>query len=167
MKKQLRGSLLILALLLVSAPAVQAQQASPVGSWRTIDDETNEPKSIVEIYEGEDDKLYGKVVEILKPSREAERNAQGEIICTACDGERKNQPIEGMVIIESMEKDGDEWEDGTILDPAKGKTYKAKMSLQDANTLDVRGFVGFSFIGRTQTWERVTDAEAAASSSNS
>lgn len=152
-----------LLLLFALAPAAQAQDASPVGTWRTIDDETNEPKSIVEIYEGEDGKLYGRVVEILQAGPEAERNAAGEIICTACDGDKEDQPVVGMVIIEEMEADGDEWEDGTILDPSNGKVYKAKMSLDGADRLDVRGYVGFSFIGRTQTWERVADGGAATS----
>lgn len=157
---------LVTAFLLVGVASAQAQ--SPVGYWRTIDDETGDPRSIVEIYE-QDDELHGKIVKVLKANEEAQRNAEGQIICTTCEGEQKDQPVEGLVIIKGLEKDGDEWDGGTIFNPEDGKTYKSKMSLNDDGTLDVRGYVGFSFIGRTQTWEPAeapADAPADAESSD-
>lgn len=166
MKNVFRSSLVAALLLLGAASSAQAQ--SPVGYWKTIDDDGETAKSIVQIYEQEGE-LYGKVVKILNASEEAERNEEGQIICTACDGDQKNKPVEGLVIIEGLEKDGDEWKGGTIMDPAKGKTYKAKMKLNDDGTLDVRGYVGFSFIGRTQTWqpaEEPSDMQAEAESSD-
>lgn len=146
-----RRALLVLLLVMLVTPA-WAQ--SPLGQWRTIDDETSEPKSIVEVYEQEG-ALYGRVLQIINASAEAQTNDRGEVICSACEGDREGEPIEGMVIMEGLEKDGDEWSGGRILDPAKGKTYKVKLWLEDENTLKVRGFIGFSLIGRTQTWERV------------
>ena len=77
-------------------------------------------------------------------------------VCEKCTGDKKNQPIEGMTILWDMEKDdSNTWEDGVIFDPKKGKEYSCILTLKDNNTLDVRGYVGFSLIGRTQTWYRV------------
>lgn len=121
---------------------------SPVGVWKTIDDETGEAKSHVEIYENSKGRLEGKVIKILTPGRE-------DAVCDQCDGDLKNQPINGMQILRGLEKKGSEWKNGYILDPNNGKEYKAKISLKDANTLDVRGYIGISLIGRTQTWHRV------------
>lgn len=121
---------------------------SPEGNWRTIDDETGEAKSVVNIWI-ENDELKAKIVTLLNPS-------SPNPVCDLCKGERKDQPIEGMTFVWGLETKGDEWKGGTILDPAKGKEYKAKMALsEDGNTLEVRGFVGFALIGRTQVWERV------------
>ncbi|PSQ99842.1 MAG: DUF2147 domain-containing protein [Bacteroidetes bacterium QS_9_68_14] len=151
-----RSGLLIALLLAFGASGTLAQPAaSPVGQWRTIDDESGQARSIVEIYE-KDGALRGKVVEILRASDEAQRNSEGQVICTACEGERKNQPVEGMVILWGLEKDGDEWTGGNIIDPENGNTYSAKMGLDGADRLDVRGYRGVSLFGRTQTWQRVT-----------
>ncbi len=120
-----------------------------LGKWKTIDDVTGEAKSIVEIYE-QDGKVYGKVVKILTPGRE---NA----VCDKCEGENKDKPILGMVILKDLVKDGDEWEDGEILDPNNGKTYSCYITLEEDNKLKVRGYIGFSLIGRTQYWYRVEE----------
>lgn len=120
--------------------------STPVGEWRTIDDETGVTKSIVEIYVAPDGSLEGRVVKVLQSD-------QGpNPICKNCPGERKDQPIEGMVILWGMESQGDHWAGGKILDPKKGKTYKCKLTLAEDGSLEVRGFIGFSLIGRTQTW---------------
>ena len=148
MTKLMNSGLLLAVALLFSATAL-AQ--SPVGEWRTIDDETGEPKSIVEIYE-QDGKLFGKIVQILPEGRST--------ICDDCEGEYAGRELIGAVILRDLERDGDEWDGGKITDPKNGKTYNVKMSLQDANTLDVRGFIKVplmgSALGRTQTWYRVT-----------
>lgn len=120
---------------------------SPVGFWKTIDDETGKEKSIVEIYEVDKGKLEGKVVKILTPGKE-------DATCINCKGDKKDKPITGMIILWDLEGSGDNWKGGKILDPNNGKTYKCKLSLKDENTLDVRGFLGISLLGRTQTWYR-------------
>lgn len=113
------------------------------GKWKTIDDETGKAKSIVEIYKKTDGKYYGKVVQLLmKP----ENNN-----CVKCKDDRKNKPIIGLEIIRGLEKEGDIFDDGTITDPKNGKTYKCSIA-RDGNKLNVRGYIGFSLIGRTQTW---------------
>ena len=135
--------------LFVAPLAASAQQATPVGSWTTIDDDTGKPKSVVEIYRTEDGTLSGRVVEVLQ-------SAQGDDpICRECEGDRKDQPIEGMVIMWGLERDGDTWEGGKILDPSNGKVYSVKLTpVAGGKELEVRGFIGFSLLGRTQTWLR-------------
>lgn len=123
--------------------------ASPVGYWRTIDDKTGEAKAIVSITE-RNGELSGKVVRLL--NREGE---EPNPTCDECPGERKGRPVKGMTILWGLTKEGDEWSDGTILDPSTGDTYDATVEVtEEGRELDVRGYIGFSFIGRTQTWER-------------
>ncbi|WP_312075567.1 DUF2147 domain-containing protein [Chryseobacterium sp.] len=116
------------------------------GKWKTIDDETKQPKSIVEIYKKSDGKYYGKIVQLLaKPA-----NAN----CVACKDDRKNKPLVGLEIIRGLEKDDEEFTDGTITDPKSGKTYKCTIT-KSGDKLNVRGYVGVSLLGRTQTWHKV------------
>ncbi len=124
---------------------VQAQ--SVTGLWKTIDDDTGAEKSIVEIYK-QDGRIYGKVKEILNKDR-------ADVVCDRCEGERRGQPVQGMVIIEDMEKDGDKYSGGTILDPENGKQYKCKLWVDEdnPNILNVRGYIAFLY--RTQYWKRV------------
>ena len=120
-------------------------QTSPIGQWKTIDDETGEEKSIVEIYEREG-KLYGKVIKLFRKPP-----AEQDPICEDCetDDPRYNKKIIGMEIITDMEKDGDEYENGEILDPNNGKIYSCKF-WREGNTLYLRGYWGFLY--RTQEW---------------
>lgn len=136
-----------LTILFVAVAGIFSTSAQVTGKWKTIDDETGEPKSIVEIYE-QNGKIYGKVVEILNP---AKKNAK----CTKCKGADKDKPIVGLVIIKGLVKDGDEWTDGDILDPNKGKLYSCTIELDGKDKLEVRGYMGISLLGRTQTWHRV------------
>ncbi len=117
------------------------------GKWKTIDDETQKAKSIVEIYE-KDGKVYAKILTLLDESKKGS-------LCTECSGKNKNQSIEGLVIINGLKKDGDEWNGGKILDPKTGKKYKCYISLENENKLKVRGYIGFALLGRTQYWQRV------------
>ncbi|MCR5862183.1 DUF2147 domain-containing protein [Flavobacterium sp. J372] len=136
-----------LTILFVAVAGVFSAQAQVTGKWKTIDDETGKAKSIVEIYES-NGKLYGKVVEILNP---AKKNAK----CDKCEGADKGKPVEGLVIIKGLTKDGNEWTDGDILDPTKGKLYSCTLKLDGKDKLKVRGYLGVSLLGRTQTWTRV------------
>lgn len=150
----------MLALLLLALPLAAFAQndatgtaaptnETPVGSWTTVDDDTGNPKSVVEIYKTRDGKLAGRVVEVLQ-------SEQGENpVCKECEGDRAGKPIEGMVIMWGLERDGETWENGKILDPANGKVYSVKVTpIDDGQKLEVRGFIGFSLLGRTQTWIR-------------
>jgi uncharacterized protein (DUF2147 family) len=116
------------------------------GKWKTIDDETKQAKSIVEIYKKSDGKYYGKVSQLLiKPANPN---------CTGCKDDRKGKPILGMEIIRGLKKDGDEFTGGTITDPKTGKTYKCTIT-KSGDKLNVRGYMGVSILGRTQIWDKV------------
>lgn len=118
-----------------------------IGKWKTIDDKTGKPRSVVEIYEASG-KIYGKIVDIIDPGK---RNAK----CEKCTGSDYNKPVLGLVIIKGLIKDEDEFNDGKIIDPESGKAYKCYIKLASKDKLEVRGYIGFSLIGRSQTWIRV------------
>lgn len=122
-------------------------QASPVGRWKTIDDETGRPKSIIVIWEA-GGMLYGRIEQLLntEPGKE-------DPLCDKCEGALYNKKVIGMTIMNNLRRDGNEWSGGTILDPKKGKLYNCKIWLESANVLKVRGYVAFFY--RTQTWYRV------------
>jgi uncharacterized protein (DUF2147 family) len=120
---------------------------SPIGTWKTTDDQTGKDKSYIEIYE-KDGALYGKVVKILTKGKEDAK-------CDDCKGDKKNKPILGMTVLYNLKKSGKEWTGGKIFDPNSGKEYKATVKLDGNDKLDVRGYVGISLVGRTQTWTRV------------
>lgn len=141
----MKNWMLAVGLCFITFTTMQAQ--SVIGKWKTIDDKTGVEKSVVEIYE-KSGKIYGKVVEIYDPARQKD-------VCKECSGVNKNKPILGMVIINNLKKDGDEYSSGTILDPTSGKEYKCYITLESADKLKVRGYVGFSLMGRTQYWVRV------------
>ncbi len=135
---------LILFVLLIFGQQVFAGD-SPVGQWKTIDDESKQAKSIVEIYQKSDGTIAGKVIRLLK---------KPSAVCKKCDGTKKNQPIEGMDILWGLKQKGDKWTDGTILDPAKGKTYRAEIKVIDGGkTLKVTGKV--LMFGRSQLWHKM------------
>ena len=135
-----------IALLLSALPMAAFAQSSPEGRWKTIDDETGKVKSIVEITRSSNGTLSGKVVEILHSDRGPNPT------CDKCDGDNKDKPVKGMVILWDLKPKGDGWAGGTILDPAKGKDYKAKAKMIDDNKLGVSGCI--AFICREQEWIR-------------
>jgi len=142
MKKSTLFSLIVFFVLIINA-----QSQTVLGKWKSIDDETGQAKSIVEIYE-KSGKVYGKIIDIVNP-------AKRKNLCIKCSGENKNAPILGMIIIKDLVKDGDEYNSGKILDPSKGEEYKCLIALDGKDKLKVRGFIGFSLLGRTQYWFRV------------
>ena len=135
-------------------PAAYAQttaESSPVGVWQTIDDHTGQPKALVQISQLPDGTLSGKVLTGLGAEHDPLRR------CTACTDARKDQLVQGMVILSGLKRDGDNWDGGEILDPESGKLYKCKLHLENQGlSLVVRGYIGFSLIGRSQTWRRDT-----------
>lgn len=115
------------------------------GKWKTIDRQTGEEKSIVEIYE-DGDKVFGKIVEILNPNQ---KNAR----CAKCEGIEKNKPVMGLVLIKNMKKEDDYYNDGTIFHPEYGKTFRCRLKLtENPDILQVRGYVAFLY--STQYWIR-------------
>jgi uncharacterized protein (DUF2147 family) len=155
--KRVCAAAVLAGVLLTTAATAFADAAdTPVGVWRTIDDHTHQPKALVEITQHDDGTLSGKVIKGLNPNDSPDRR------CTECTDERKDQKILGMTIIKDMKKDGDSWDGGRILDPENGKVYRCKMHLEDGGQkLVVRGYIGISLLGRSQTWIRQSDAAAA------
>jgi len=144
--KTIKNSILLL-FFLFGITSIYSQ--SVIGKWTTIDDNTGKEKSVVEIYM-DNGKIFGKVVQILDKTKENK-------LCDKCKGSNKNKPVKGMIIIQDLEKNSDNWEDGTILDPETGKVYKCYITLNGENKLKVRGYIGFALLGRTQYWNRVTN----------
>lgn len=136
----------MLAGLLAQTPLALAQATSPVGLWKSIDDETKQPKALIRIAE-QGGVLVGKIEKILTDKADA--------VCDLCPDDRKGKPVQGMTILTGLKKDGEEWTGGEVLDPNNGKIYKARAKVVDGGRkLDVRGFVGVALLGRTQTWLR-------------
>ena len=138
-------SLAVLLVLALVPTFAAAAPTTPVGRWKTIDDSSKEAKAIVEIWEHKG-KLYGKIIKLFRKAGE-----DPDPKCDKCKGDKKDKRVIGMVIVEGLARDGDEWKGGSILDPDNGKTYKCKMSLEKGK-LKVRGFIGVSVLGRTQYW---------------
>ena len=155
-KQARRYAWMLAGLALVGAaamlPRIALAQATPVGLWKTIDDETGKEKSLVRVVQA-DGVISGTVEKALNPDPAASRT------CNLCTDDRKDQVIVGMEIIRGVTKsvatDGI-WDGGEILDPQKGKTYRVRLSPIDGGAkLEVRGYVGMPLLGRTQTWLRV------------
>jgi uncharacterized protein (DUF2147 family) len=126
-----------------------AADLSPVGLWKTIDDQTGKPRGLVRVTQvGEE---YQARVEKIFPKPGEDPNPR----CEKCVGTSHDQPVLGMTVLWGLKRMGDEYQGGEILDPENGKIYRVKMNLQDGGrTLHVRGFIGFSLFGRTQIWIR-------------
>jgi uncharacterized protein (DUF2147 family) len=131
---------------LCAALAFAQGASSPIGLWKSVDDETGKAKSLIRIVE-KDGVVVGRVEKILTDKTDAK--------CDKCSDDRKDKPVQGMTIITGMKKDGDGWGGGEILDPNNGKVYRSQMKLvDDGRKLEVRGYIGVPMLGRTQTWIR-------------
>ena len=117
------------------------------GKWIQSNDE-DIAKSILNLYI-DNNKLYAQVYEIIDIDNK-------KAVCEECTRKNKDKPIEGMVIVEGLTFEDDNWQDGKILDPNNGKYYKCYIEIIDKNTINVRGYIGISFFGRSQIWKRVT-----------
>ena len=135
-------------LILVFLVSFSGQAQDIFGQWKTIDDQTGEAKSIVEIYK-RDGKVFGKIVSILNPEVK-------DALCLKCEGEDKNKPILGFELIKNMTKEGRYYKNGTIFDPEHGKKYKCRLMLtEDPDILQVRGYIAFLYA--SQYWQRVKE----------
>jgi uncharacterized protein (DUF2147 family) len=133
------------AALLLGGPA--AAQTSPEGLWKTFDDHTGEARALVRVYR-QGDAFFGRVEATLVPGEEGQH-------CTACTDERKDQPVVGMVVMRGLKPDEDGFAGGDILDPESGSVYRCLLRLEeDGKQLIVRGYLGLSLFGRSQTWRR-------------
>ncbi len=125
-------------------------QATPVGLWKTIDDDTKKEKSLVRIADS-GGVLSGKIEKLLDPK------AKPDEVCDKCSDDRKDKPMLGLTIIRNTKQSADDpglWTGGDITDPNNGKVYKLRLKPVDGGkTLEVRGYIGPFY--RNQTWLRV------------
>ena len=146
---RLAATAALFALATLAVPFAQASDASPVGLWKAIDDNSGKPTALIRITE-ERGELRGKIEQLFRAPGE-DPNPK----CTLCSDARKDQPIIGMTIVSGLKKDGDEYKNGEILDPNNGKIYKSKLSIHDGGKkVEVRGYVGVPMFGRSQVWLR-------------
>ena len=119
---------------------------SPVGIWKTVDDNNGDIRYEMELYLTEEGKLEGRVHKLMRED--------APITCDRCPGEKKDAPLIGMVIVWDLKQDGSKWEGGRIMDPENGKTYNCYIKLESEEKLKIRGYIGLAALGRTQYWYR-------------
>jgi uncharacterized protein (DUF2147 family) len=142
------SSAALFAVLLATVPA-WASGPSPAGNWRTFDDKTGRERGLVHIDEA-NGVVTGRVVSTVDPAEAAH-------VCDKCDDDRRGKPLIGLEIIRGMQPDGEGWSGGRVLDPETGGIYRGKMHLEDGGSrLVLRGYLGISLFGRSQTWIRAS-----------
>lgn len=143
------GVLAITLAATLMSSAARADNASPVGVWKNIDDVSGKSRALIRITEA-NGTLRGTVVKVF-PGPDEDQNPK----CGKCEGALKDAPIVGLRILSGLKKDGDEYTGGEILDPENGEVYSSSMQLIDGGRkLSVRGYIGISLLGRSQTWIR-------------
>jgi uncharacterized protein (DUF2147 family) len=143
-----RLGILALAWLCAMSAASAADLSSPSGWWQPIDAKTGKPLGLIRIYQER-----GLFFARIEPSSPSDDGSQR---CSRCTDERRNQPIIGLLLIRNMRLQGDEYVGGDILDPDTGSIYGCKFRLTDGGRkLIMRGYLGISLIGQSQTWQRV------------
>ena len=133
-----------------SALAAPASEPSAVGLWEQVDEKTGKAESWFRITE-KNGVYVGAIVKIFyKPGEDT------NWVCDKCEGAERNAPVLGLMLIKGMRRNGLAYEGGTIMDPRDGKVYRALMQLSpDSRNLEVRGYLGISLFGRSQTWNRL------------
>ena len=125
-------------------------QMSPVGLWKTIDDDSRKEKSLVRITEA--DGVYsGRIEKLLDPATDP------KVVCEKCTDERKGQPLVGLTILRHLRQSSSDaavYEGGDIVDPNNGKVYRTRLkSVNGGQQLEMRGYIGPFY--RTQVWKRI------------
>jgi uncharacterized protein (DUF2147 family) len=134
-------------LFLGSLPAPGAE-TSPAGLWKTFDDRTHKARGTIRVYE-KNGAFFGRIESSFNPEELTER-------CDKCSGDRRDAPVIGLVVMRGMTLRGSDYDGGDILDPETGSVYRCRFTLSgDGDKLFVRGYLGLSIFGRTQTWIRM------------
>ncbi|MCW2261724.1 MULTISPECIES: DUF2147 domain-containing protein [Sphingobacterium] len=138
---------MIMTLMLVFTSVLIFAQSDPIiGKWQNPSGEGR-----IEIYK-KGEKYFGKLYWLKEPN-----DAQGNIKKDVKNPDKslQSRQVQGLEILTNFSKDGNVYQDGKIYDPKTGKTYSCKMTLQGTDKLDIRGYVGVSLFGRTESWKRV------------
>ena len=139
---------LLIVCFLTAFSSLAYADSSPVGLWKTIDDATGKPRSLIRISD-----KNGELIATIEKGLLLGDSPND--VCEECTGERKGKPLIGMIIMDGMKAKGDTFEGGHILDPDNGEIYNCKIKLDSTGKqLEVRGFIGISLLGRSQTWLR-------------
>jgi uncharacterized protein (DUF2147 family) len=126
----------------------QNRSSDIVGTWLT----SGKNPGKIQIYQA-GDKYFGKITWLQVPHDPA---GKPKVDTKNPDEKNRTQPLLNLVILKDFTFNGkDEWSNGHIYDPSGGKTYNCYIKLKDWNTMKVRGFIGVSLLGRTETWTRV------------
>ena len=129
--------------------AFSQTNADIVGEWYNA-----EKDAVITLFE-ENETVSGKITWMKFPNDD---NGNPKTDPLNPDEKLKSRARMGMVMMSGFAYDEDSiWDEGELYDPKKGKAYSGMMTLKDANTLDLRGYIGFSFIGRSSTWTRKLD----------
>ena len=130
----------------LTAQTLTTQQQLAIGHWQII--KNNRATGAEVITSLENGKLVGKIIK-----GDSDKDPNG--LCTKCSGDLKNQKIVGMVFLRGFAPDGEGWSGGTVVDPDNGKEYQGKIKAIGKDQLYLRGYVGISLFGRTETWKRI------------
>ena len=140
--------LMLVAIVLGVARIASAQTVSPIGVWTN-----SEKKATFEIYKCGDN-LCGKIVSLTVPNDPATGKPKTD--SKNPEAKLRGRPRLGMVFMQGFKYDDDnKWDDGKIYDPESGKTYSCYMQMESPNSMEVKGYIGFSLIGKSQAWTRV------------
>jgi uncharacterized protein (DUF2147 family) len=143
------GAVLAAGAGVVAAPAITP---TAVGLWEQVDEKTGKPESWFKITE-RNGVYQGNIVKIFFKPGEDEN-----WVCDKCEGDERGKPVLGLALIKGMQRSGNSYENGTIMDPRDGQVYRALMQLSpDGKKLEVRGYLGISLFGRSQIWNRLPD----------
>lgn len=146
---------LVIIFLWVLAPFVLHAQTKNKADAVTGIWQTGSGKGRIQIYKANNGLYYGKIVWLKEPNYP---DGKPKVDRNNPEDSKKQTPLLGLLNLRDFRHAGDNiWEDGRIYDPEKGSDYSCKMTLVNENTLDVRGFIGFSLLGRTDTWKRVLE----------
>ena len=142
--------MLLRLLLLFPIILLSQDKESICGIWLE-----EEKQSHIEIYKTDSGDYEGKIIWLAEPLDE---NGNTKLDKENPDKNLRNQTIKGLVVINDLKFiENNKWSDGTIYDARSGKTYSLNAHLKDPNTLFMRGYIGFSLIGRTTTWTRLPE----------
>jgi uncharacterized protein (DUF2147 family) len=136
----------LLLVLSINAFVIALSHGQVTGNWQVVDDDDGIVKSIVEIYEI-NNQYYGRIVKLLETSKRTH--------CEKCYGDLKGKPLTGMIIIWDLDKTSNGGKNGKVLDPGSGKIFSCSIELAGPDKLKLRGYVGVPSVGKTSYWNRL------------
>jgi uncharacterized protein (DUF2147 family) len=154
MKILLTAALLVISMTFANSVKAQGKPDKIVGYYLTYDDETGAEKSQVQIFKSTNGKYYGKIVWLKEPNK----NGKPKVDDKNPEVKLQNRPVMNLEILKgfSFDKSNEEWNDGSIYNPASGKTYSCYINFESANKIKIRGFIGASWmgLGKTAYWTK-------------